>query len=146
MNGSRQAVLDSNLAVLAVIVSERTPAVRWMVDGLIHDGRQLIAPRLWRYEVTSAINKYRADKLLDQSSAAMALSRVLAMVEVVNEDVALCQAALIWAERLGQRAAYDGFYLALAERLGVELYTADERLANRAQQIGAVWVRGLGAG
>ncbi len=117
-----------------------------MVDGLIHDGRQLVAPRLWRYEVTSAINKYRADALLDLSSAATALSKVLGMVEVIGEDAALCQSALIWAERLGQRAAYDGFYLALAERLGVEFYTADERLASRAQQVGAVWVRGLGAG
>jgi predicted nucleic acid-binding protein len=36
--------------------------------------------------------------------------------------------------------------LALAERLGAYFWTADERLASRAAQVGASWVMGLGAG
>jgi predicted nucleic acid-binding protein len=53
-------------------------------------------------------------------------------------------AAYEWAERLGQSKAYeayDGFYLALAQRLDVELWTADTRLESRARQIGITWVR-----
>lgn len=146
MSSLRPVVIDSNLAVMVVADTTRSEAAERLIDRLGREGYQLLAPRLWRYEVTSTINKYRADKLIDRDRVAVTLSTALSFAQVIDEDMALCQSALIWAERLGQWAAYDGFYLALAERLGAEFYTADERLANRAQQVGAVWVRGLGAG
>jgi hypothetical protein len=37
-------------------------------------------------------------------------------------------------------AAYDSFYLGLAERLGCELWTADRRLRNA---VDLPWVRGI---
>ncbi len=37
--------------------------------------------------------------------------------------------------------AYDGFYLAVAERKGAELWTADEKLVNRAKQLNISWIR-----
>jgi predicted nucleic acid-binding protein len=49
-----------------------------------------------------------------------------------------------WAERLGQSKTYDVYYLALAEQEGAELWTADRRLANGAQQAGAAWVHWIG--
>jgi predicted nucleic acid-binding protein len=56
----------------------------------------------------------------------------------------LRQAALSWATRLHQKAACDGFYLAAAEQLGAELWTADQALANNARQLGASWVHWMG--
>jgi predicted nucleic acid-binding protein len=64
-------------------------------------------------------------------------------VEVVASDLDLCKHALAWAERLGQSKAYDGFYLAAAERYGAELWTVDGRLLNRARQLGVSWVKSL---
>jgi len=52
--------------------------------------------------------------------------------------------ALYWAERLEQSKGYDAQYLALADRLRAELWTADRRLANGAKQAGAAWVRWIG--
>ncbi len=40
--------------------------------------------------------------------------------------------------RLNRAAAYDSFYLALAESLGCELWTADQRLHNA---VDLPWVR-----
>ena len=62
-------------------------------------------------------------------------------VEAIHSDLDLCQSALVWAERLGQSKSFDGFYMALAERLGaerlkVELWTGDGRLLNRVCQLG----------
>jgi predicted nucleic acid-binding protein len=65
-------------------------------------------------------------------------------VETQPLDINMCKAALEWATRLQQRRAYDAFYLALAERLQTEFWTADKRLANAAQQLGANWVRWIG--
>jgi predicted nucleic acid-binding protein len=51
--------------------------------------------------------------------------------------------ALDWSARLGQGKAYDGQYLATAERAGAELWTADRKLANAATAAGAGWVRSI---
>lgn len=67
-------------------------------------------------------------------------------IQITPSDIDICQKALTWAGRLGQSKAYDGFYLALAERLGAELWTADARLSDRARQLGVVWVRWVGEG
>jgi predicted nucleic acid-binding protein len=62
----------------------------------------------------------------------------------------LCRPAFAWASRLEQHTTYDAgckehsFYLALAERLGASLWSADQRLVNRAHQLGADWVHWIG--
>jgi predicted nucleic acid-binding protein len=70
----------------------------------------------------------------------------LFMIEVETQpvDLSLSRAALGWASRLQQRRAYDAFYLALAERLQTEFWTADKRLTNAAQQLGVNWVHWIG--
>lgn len=50
-------------------------------------------------------------------------------------------AALVWSRRLRRGNAYDSAYLALAEALGAELWTADRRLTNAA---GQPWIHYLG--
>ncbi|HSR30541.1 MAG TPA: type II toxin-antitoxin system VapC family toxin [Anaerolineae bacterium] len=61
-----------------------------------------------------------------------------------SPPVHLHERALRWADRLGHSKAYDAHYLALAEQEGIELWTADRRLANGAQQAGAHWVHWIG--
>lgn len=39
---------------------------------------------------------------------------------------------------------YDGHYLALAEREGLDLWTADRRLANSAREVDAAWAHWIG--
>jgi predicted nucleic acid-binding protein len=56
----------------------------------------------------------------------------------------LRERALRWADRLGHAKAYDAHYLALAEQEGLELWTADRRLSNGAQQAGAHCVHWIG--
>jgi predicted nucleic acid-binding protein len=46
--------------------------------------------------------------------------------------------AFAWTRRLDRAAAYDSFYLALAEELNCDLWTVDHRLASAANQ---PWVR-----
>ena len=59
---------------------------------------------------------------------------------MIPPDALLAQAAFEWTLRLNRAAAYDRFYLALAETLGCELWTADTRLRNAAD---LPWVRGV---
>jgi len=93
----------------------------------------------------SGIRKYYALDKLTKAEAEEALVIFDQMqIQFVPEDLIQRQAALRWAVRLRQKAAYDGFYLAAAEQLGAEFWTADQSLCNHARQAGATWVHWLG--
>jgi predicted nucleic acid-binding protein len=138
------AVIDSGVAVLRTLSTAARPAAAALWEHLLHEAVPLYAPRLWSYEVTSVIHKYLFDKILTGDEAENMLRILFAFgVNLVDEDEALCLAALRWASRLSQRPAYDAFYLALAESLDAELWTADRRLWQNAQQAGVTWVRSM---
>jgi predicted nucleic acid-binding protein len=102
------------------------------------------APRLWLYEVTSAIHRVYMQGQIREEQALAALDIALELgVQLVPDDD-LAHAAFRWATRLRRLATYDCFYLALAEHLGAELWTADRSLANAAKQAGLPWVRWIG--
>ena len=108
-------------------------------------GIQILAPEIWLPEVISTIRKAVYSQLLTEDEGHKAVEDVFQMgVDIVLSDLDLCQNALRWATRLGQSKAYDGFYLALAEKLSAELWTADLRLSNQASQIGVAWVHSIG--
>jgi predicted nucleic acid-binding protein len=83
--------------------------------------------------------------LLDSRQVASTLRRIMLLnVYSIPPSDTLHRAALEWAERLGQARAYDAQYLALAEQSSAELWTADEKLYNRARQLGISWVHWVG--
>lgn len=110
-----------------------------LVDGWHRTGHQLCAPSLWAYEITSAITKMVHFGHL--SSAAGRDGLLLAYqlgIELVSPDENQALRALEWTERLERAAAYDSFYLALAEALDCEFWTVDRRLFNAVAQ---PWVK-----
>ena len=61
-------------------------------------------------------------------------------MRTIPPDDVLAHAAYEWTLRLDRAAAYGSFYLALAETLHCELWTADRRLRNA---VHLDWVRGI---
>ena len=136
--------VDANLAVRAVIPfghgKELEQLTQWK-----RTNTQIFTPDLWCAEVTSAIRVMSSRKLVTIDESQAAIFDLFALgIQLVPSDADLCISAFQWAVRLGQIRAYDGFYLALAEKIGVELWTADERLVNRSHQVDAHWVRWIG--
>ena len=126
-------VVDANIAIQTVLD---------LTDNLEHfweriDLEQITpcAPRLWLSETTSAIRFLLSQKEITSEEAEQALRTIHGLrVEIINEDEELCLRALELAGKLGQSKAYDAIYLALAEKLVTDFWTADERLANRCQK------------
>jgi predicted nucleic acid-binding protein len=66
-------------------------------------------------------------------------------VDILDEDEELSLRALELAGKLGQSKAHDTFYLALAEKLVVDFWTADEHLYNRCRKdLKLSWVHWIG--
>ena len=82
--------------------------------------------------------------MLQVDDAAGAMRSIQALnIQCLPPTLELHISALRWAARLGGTQAYDAQYLALAEELNAELWTADRRLASNARQRGATWVHGI---
>jgi predicted nucleic acid-binding protein len=123
-------VVDANLAVNTALNFSQNLENFWKRVHL--EQITPCAPRLWMSETTSAIRAYLAQKQIDVKEAEQALVTIHALrVEIIDEDKALCLRALELAGMLGQSKAYDAFYLAVAEQMKAEFWTADERLNNR---------------
>jgi len=130
------AILDANLAlVLAHPGDPRHRAVLARVDAWDREGADLHAPDLVAYEFASALVRLAA-------LASWSLERVAAAWEVLD-DLALTLhpmedgvRVVTLARRLGRQSAYDAAYIALAERLGAELWTLDGKLAANAESVG----------
>jgi len=85
---------------------------------------------------------YRSEKagVLSRHGAARTLRTVAAMPIKLHGDHELHRQAMQKAFMYGLPAAYDAHYVALAERLSAELWTADAELAN-ALKDRLAWVR-----
>lgn len=107
---------------------------RWLAEGLI-----LSAPSLWLYEVTSVTTKLvRFGEFTDLQGRNLLKLLQNMGIELFEMDESLIEKAFEWTIQLNRAAAYDSFYLALAEKLNCDFWTADQRLVNAVNQ---PWVK-----
>lgn len=137
-------VPDSNLVVALVISLPYSEAAARKMQAWQEQNAELLVPTLWSYEVASTLRKAVASRSISADTAVANLQDILSMgIREVPPTPALHQQALEWAARLNQTVAYDAAYLALAESVEAEFWTADRRLANAARSSGALWVNYL---
>lgn len=130
--------VDANL-VIRLVADPAAIEVHRLWEQWDTARRQIAAPALLYYEVTHALYRYQKLGFLGPASVQQALEAALALPLRLYAEAELHKLALGLAGRLSLPAAYDAHYLALAERLGAELWTGDGRLA-RAVQASLPWV------
>jgi predicted nucleic acid-binding protein len=126
-----------------MIVLDASVTVKWFASepgsaearSLVHSGAELVAPELIQAEVASALVKKGLRQQLNLEEARRALA--LWFEAIVDGDIVLLPDAdyLVAASELALQLAHplpDCLYLAVAERLGVALITADRAFARRA--------------
>ena len=124
-------VIDASLILRLILPGPDQARFQRQVSQWLAVGSELHAPSLCVYEVTSALCKAVHFEQLTPKHGARALSLAQRLgVRPAAPDDTMVRAAFEWTLRLGRAAAYDSFYLALAERLHCELWTADRRLCN----------------
>jgi predicted nucleic acid-binding protein len=138
-------VVDANLgagAVLSIRGLESAPA---LFNSWESEQRSLFVPEWWWAEVASVISQHVFQKLISLEDAHLTLDKVkLLEVTTMPTSYELLHDALTWANTIRQSKVYDSIYLALAENLNAEFWTADQRLANSARALNIDWVKWLG--
>ncbi len=140
---SALAVLDASIAVKWLIPESDTEQAL----ALLRRHTRWLAPRLLLVEVVSAMRRRVQESSLGTEEASTNLTAVLAAVRqgvvLLADDEELVLAALALSLSLAHRVP-DCLYLALAQREGAPLATADAKLAALARQRG-IDVLGIGA-
>ena len=136
--------LDASLALMWVLsdpLAEKAEALwqQWAIEDVA-----LVAPPLFRAEVTSVIRQTAHRGIIRQERAEAALRESLTWPVTLWEPNGLLQEkAFALATEHNQPKAYDAQYVALAALQGCELWTGDQRLV-RALADKLPWVKWVG--
>ena len=136
---SSQVCVDSNLALKLVLVEEDSQLARALWGHFSRHGTEIVAPLLLLYEVTSVLRNEVFAGRLSVERGWRGLDVILALGIVTEASLELHQQAWELATGLGLPNAYDAHYLALAQSLGCQFWTADGRL-HRAVSRDLPWV------
>ena len=144
---ARRLCVDACVAVQWVVSEPLTPQALALYQDSRNTPLEIIVPTLLRFEVVSAVYKRTWREVLPGELISLDEARQLIqrfhsfqLQEETYSDIHLD--AMELAHLLGLRHSHDAHYLALARRLGCDLWTADQRLWNavRDRLDGVFWL------
>ena len=139
-------VVDASVAVKWLFDEEWSDQAHALLEWHTRAAEPLVAPALLPNEVANAIHRRLRRGLIANAEAAAAVVTATRILE--NRVELLTPPNLTWdayafAGAHGLPAVYDALYVVLAQRLGAELWTADQRLLG-VVGVAAPWVRWIG--
>ena len=132
VNGS--VVVDASLAVKWLVEEDDSDKAHAALRSWVAQDITRIAPHLMPFEVANALHRRVLRGELNVGDSVRMIASLLASRLELHQPPDLHVRALQLASQLKQNAAYDAHYLALAESVGCELWTADERFYRAASQ------------
>ena len=126
---NKLVVIDASVAMKSILPNPLQEQCLALVESFTDS--QPVAPSLWAYETTSVITKAIHFGQITETEGRQVLNQLNMLdVHLFVPDGNLNRSAFEWTLRLKRASAYDSYYLALAETLGCDLWTADHRLFN----------------
>ena len=139
MNNSLTLCADASVIIRHVT----TKAINKHWEKWMQSQTRIVAPTLLYYEVTNGLYRYQKMGTLPPEAVEKALVAALALpIELVlNKE--LHARARDAAAMYNLSATYDAHYLALAQWMEVDFWTADVRLVNSLKPYKLSWVKGI---
>jgi predicted nucleic acid-binding protein len=125
-------VLDSCVALKWVLREEHSAIARRVRDDFQRQVIDLVAPDVFPIEVAHALTKLERRRIIQQTEGLLKLTDLLNDLPTLHPSLPLLARAFDIAAR-ARLGVYDCLYVALAEREGCELLTADDRLVRALQ-------------
>jgi predicted nucleic acid-binding protein len=122
-------VLDVSVAICWVIPRPLTPKAVRLRDEYRRQVHELCAPAIFMDELASALTKAERQKDIAVGQAASLYAKVMNHSPVLIPHASLIVRAIEISSRT-RSAYYDCLYVALAEREGCDLVTADQKSVN----------------
>jgi len=135
-------VIDANIIVALALPLSYSDAATEKIREWQEQEVELVVPTLWHYEYVSTLRKALVLNMISSEEVSEALQNIFSLGIIdFQPTIHLHQKAMEWASRLNQTVAYDAAYLALAEHLNSDFWTADTKLFKAADNEGLTWVR-----
>lgn len=126
-------VVDTSLAFKWIVTEADVLPARIQLRDWLDDGIRIVVPRWFACELGNALHQQVLKGTMTELQAMQRLRIPFQWLTVLDPDPEIAERGIQIASQLRQRASYDAQYVALAERLGCELWTADRRFAGAAQ-------------
>ena len=119
-------VTDASLLVKLLVIEQFSDQAERLVKFWAATGIRMAAPDFIHAEVASALYKKMSARIISLDKAMELMTRFYAMDIDFQQSSPLHRRAMELALELGQRMPYDSHYLALAESLDCDFWTADQ--------------------
>jgi predicted nucleic acid-binding protein len=136
-------VSDSGVLIASVLREKHTAEAQALLRQWRDQKTQIAAPHLFHYEIVASLRKNVYRRLLEAEIALNVRDKLLNVPVQLIIDNSLLKRGYELATELNRPTAYDAQYLAVAEHLSCEFWTADERLFN-AVSSQLTWVKWIG--
>lgn len=142
MSNSSTICIDANIVIRYVLNPDDAPVQKlwktWAANEM-----NLVAPTLLYYEVTNGLYKYQRGKMVSAETIWETLEFSLDLpIQLVNESSLHLRAQEL-ATQYNLPATYDAHYLALAQWMQIDLWTADSRLINTMKPFKLKWIKAV---
>ena len=137
------AVVDASLAVKWVIPEDNSAEADTLLQDWQNRSSRRVVPSLFACEVGNVLYKRMLKQTLTLVQAQGNLEAIMSEVIVLDFEPKTAKRGLELAQAFARPASYDAHYLALAEHLGCELWTADQKFWNTTKGT-FKWVRWVG--
>jgi predicted nucleic acid-binding protein len=137
-------VIDASLVIKAILPNPNLDVYQQVISELFK--ARWVVPALWTYEVTNTITKSVHFKQLTQQEGKLVLQSVLDLpVQLIPPDIDQSLLAFRWSLKMQRASVYDCYYLAIAEALNAEFWTADKKLFHALDKHQLPWLHLAGS-